>query len=510
MKDSINLFMWGYQSHYRYEIQRRAKKVLELIAPGLSVDALLVGVRVPGHTDGHPVCVEPEDEGWDPALFFGCAARADALFADHPEHDVFYGDEPSMREKPENIRKAAVREAVEEALSSFDAAHGTVSMCGVPGDIERYHVVPVLQFEAAAFARYPRLPAKLELHGVTAPVGFLESTIDCLLREATAGLARREPGRSRLSAPRDSYAILREAGDLFCDNVALATGDVMLQDVFDAMNLISSLAYEGSVADGDIVFAPAASAGIHVDVRLKNHVPLHRQKLARKLVEMTGSGRVCLCHDSDGIVGLGRCDVPATVPSFRVTFSGHYRWELHYHDRLLMQSAFGIPRLPTVRLSREVFTSNARRVFDGVEAEKLESLWSIVAAAMDQAQGTMIVFSAAASGEATRLGSEAIAIEPVRLTPELVRKLTGIDGALLADLDGMCHAIGVILDGLASPAVDASRGARYNSAVRYLSAARAPTMCLVVSEDGYVNILPELHAPIEIPPDPARHAPSLK
>lgn len=37
----------------------------------------------------------------------GCAARATAIFADHPDHAVFYGDEPSMRDKPENIRRDA-------------------------------------------------------------------------------------------------------------------------------------------------------------------------------------------------------------------------------------------------------------------------------------------------------------------------------------------------------------------------------------------------------------------
>ena len=39
---------------------------------------------------------------------------------------------------------------------------------------------------------------------------------------------------------------------------------------------------------------------------------------------------------------------------------------------------------------------------------------------------------------------------------------------------------------------DPSRGARYNSAIRYIATVNSPTMCLVVSEDGYVNMLPTL------------------
>lgn len=496
-KAIINLFMWGYQPHYRFEIQHRSRTVLELIAPGFTVHALLVGVRTPEHTNGHPVCVEPEDEDWDPTLFFGCAARADAIFEAHPSHAIFYGDEPSMRDKPENIRKESVREAVEEVLASYDSAHGTVSICGTPGRLEGYHVVPILQFDAVQFAQHPRLPAKLELDRFSAPIGFLESTIDCLLHEATTGLAAPEPGRFLGSARKDAYAILREAGARFCWNLSLATGDLMLQGVFEALNATSSLLYEGTMAAGEILFAPPTATGIQMHVRLKKKVPLSRHKLTRKLVEMTGSGLACVCHDSDGVAGLGRYEMPVGEPIFRVTFSGHYRWELCYREQLLMQSAFGIPKLPTVRLSKQLFESNARRVFEDIRDDKLELLWSIISAAMDQKHGTMIVFSEAASAEASRLASEAIVIEPVSLTPDLVRKLTGIDGALLADTHGVCHAIGVILDGLATPAGDPSRGARYNSAIRYLSAAQAPTMCLVVSEDGYVNIFPELRPQVK-------------
>src|SRR5438094_490378 len=108
MSKSIVLFMWPYQPHFRVEIQTRARTVLELIAPGLVVNALLVGVRTPDAKRGHVVCVEPENGDWDPALFFDCAARADAIYEEHPDHSIFYGDEPSMRDLPENIRKSSV------------------------------------------------------------------------------------------------------------------------------------------------------------------------------------------------------------------------------------------------------------------------------------------------------------------------------------------------------------------------------------------------------------------
>jgi hypothetical protein len=70
--------------------------------------------------------------------------------------------------------------------------------------------------------------------------------------------------------------------------------------------------------------------------------------------------------------------------------------------------------------------------------------------------------------------------------------LTAIDGAILLEPDGTAVAIGVILDGTAAEAGDPSRGARFNSALRYLSSTSHPTLIILVSEDGMINLLPDL------------------
>jgi DisA bacterial checkpoint controller nucleotide-binding len=102
------------------------------------------------------------------------------------------------------------------------------------------------------------------------------------------------------------------------------------------------------------------------------------------------------------------------------------------------------------------------------------------------------VVSGAADEEAKRLKKQCLRIEPIELTPDLVRRLSSIDGAILIDPKGICQAIGVILDGMATSEGDPSRGARYNSAIRYIASTQSPTICLVVSEDGHVNMLPQL------------------
>jgi hypothetical protein len=88
MGKSIKLFMWGYQPHFRIQAELRARNVLQVIAPIVQPRALLVGIRTPEKTSGYPVCVEPEDDDWDPTIFFGCASRADEIYKTHPDHEI--------------------------------------------------------------------------------------------------------------------------------------------------------------------------------------------------------------------------------------------------------------------------------------------------------------------------------------------------------------------------------------------------------------------------------------
>jgi DNA integrity scanning protein DisA with diadenylate cyclase activity len=75
------------------------------------------------------------------------------------------------------------------------------------------------------------------------------------------------------------------------------------------------------------------------------------------------------------------------------------------------------------------------------------------------------------------------------MAPSFIRQLTQIDGAMLLDTEGYCHAIGLILDGLASEHGDAARGARYNSAIRYVETSTHNCLAVVVSDDGLINLI---------------------
>jgi DNA integrity scanning protein DisA with diadenylate cyclase activity len=75
------------------------------------------------------------------------------------------------------------------------------------------------------------------------------------------------------------------------------------------------------------------------------------------------------------------------------------------------------------------------------------------------------------------------------LNPQIIKKVTAIDGAILIEPSTICHAIGVILDGLASDKGTLSRGARYNSAIRYVESSKNPCLVIVVSQDGMKDLV---------------------
>lgn len=496
MRNTITLFMWGYQPHFRFEVEHKARQVLQTVAPAVEPRALLIGIRSPEKDDGHPVCVEPEDGDWDPTLFFACHARANGIYQTHPDHGIFYGDEPSMRDKPENIRKKSALAAVKEVTSAYDAEQGTESYCGWPGKVSGYYVVPVLQIKRTQVEAYARLPSAIRFGDWESPRSFLEAIIECLLADSTAALGRSEPGRFLGGSLADVPAVLRRAADRLCSAITLTTKDVTFQEVFEPLNIISSILYEGGETVGEIVFAPAASEHVEAHVHFDKPVPLSRHRLARKVVEMSGQNFSCVCHGSEGISGLGSVCAIDGDDVFRVVFTGHYKWDLYYRRLLLMRTAFGVPKLPVLRLNQEEFYSTAHRVFTDFQVDDGRRLWTVIEKSMEQKRGTMLVFSESAAEEARRLRSQSIGIEPTEITSELVPHLSGIDGALLLTPKGVCHAIGVILDGIATDQGDPSRGARYNSAIRYLISSNSRTMCLVVSEDGDVDMLPRLRPQI--------------
>ncbi len=179
-------------------------------------------------------------------------------------------------------------------------------------------------------------------------------------------------------------------------------------------------------------------------LRLATPIPLGDPQWTRKVLEMA-SDDIALLSDSAHVLGLGTVSDdydPAAEDLFSVEFVDHYKWELRHADAVLMRTSSTVsPGSPARRSTapRELGAVLAR-VFPDTPVEVDKRLWRIVETAMEQPHGTMIVVSERAGDEAARLASQCTRIEPVVLGEEMIRRVTAIDGAVLLDADGRCHA----------------------------------------------------------------------
>jgi hypothetical protein len=499
----LQYFMWPYQHHFRKQMENRAEKALATLGSNISVQALLIGVRMPEILNDNPICIEPEDGEWDISAFQNVNERANEIFANHPDkHTVYIGDEKAMEELPESLYREACRQAVEEVLGRISRIKETHCFCGSAVRVKNFFVIPILQVSQSDINGFPQLSEPIKCQQYKSDTGLVQSLIKNLLSEACDNLEKREPGHQFFSFDLDNSGILRKAGRTLCDAIPLALNDFTSHEIFDHLNKISELRYEGSETRGQIIFVPLDFASVRTDIKFIEPIPLSSHKLIRKIVEISDDKLACIYTGFQGIVGFGHLLGHEDKYIFKAVFTGYFQWSLYANDILLMNCSFGIPYVPKTRLSEHAFYSNTRRILIGTTQPQLESLWKAVKSATNQSHGTMIVVSDEALSEAQRLKSQSIETEQIFLNSDLVIRISGIDGAILVDRNCNCHSIGVILDGIATDEGDSSRGARYNSALRYVnmklsSDPPVPTICIVISEDGDINMIPHLRPQIK-------------
>ena len=226
-------------------------------------------------------------------------------------------------------------------------------------------------------------------------------------------------------------------------------------DLFDRFNLISSLMYEGAKGIGHIVLVNPESELIDYMIRFREPVPFEEPRWARKALQMAAAD-VALIADSERIYGLGRLKAthaPRLQNAFMIDFLDHYHWELRCGMQVMLRSRYGQPKLPHELVGRVSFTTNYARLFPNSSEEDRSHLWGLFNVVIRQDHGSMIVVAEDAASESQRLAQQGTGVEPVRLSEELLRRVSAIDGTIILDPHGNCHAIGVILDGTCDLAI---------------------------------------------------------
>jgi len=492
--DFIDLFMWGFQRHFRIGVEIRVASSLSIVGASVEPVVFLVGLLAPGR-EGHPVCIEPEDGPLSPGDFSGHANRADELFELDPDRHFWISDARSHKLRQQRVRERAFGNAIAEVLED-KLGDGIRFFVANPTLVEQHWVYTAIGIPGDVIDNTPRLSATASPdRRVATTSSLIEGAIDELLRCCTRALRDPDPGTGLNALGIEDADVSRSAARALAGSAVVLSGSLYGASLYDSMNRLATTRYERRIGLGRLVVADPASKYVDRIFTLAKPIPIADTRTLRKMLEVS-SERVALLTDGDKVYGLGRirADYDAASESvFEVGVVGHGSWDLRHAGTTLMTVEHGAPRLPEPRLDGARFEDTMRRVFASSGGCDADAVWGLAKAAAEAEHGTMLVVSAMAAEEAERLGSQALAIEPAALTPEVVHQVTSIDGAVLVDPTGVCHAIGVILDGTATGEGDRSRGARYNSAVRYLGSTSAPTLIVLVSEDGMINLLPDLH-----------------
>lgn len=483
-------------SRFAVSANHEAKTLFDKLDPNLTPRVTLLAIPFSKEKSGD-ILVIPAREDISPAWF------------DEVYKLVSEISESDLNDLAEDVRsllwqdKVEIWRAVRSIIESESNKFGYAAFTIYPAFLHGYNVSLILQVSKSTLDSHYAL-TKYSNWGFSG-TSLIYETIAAFLYKTVKPLELLSSGVAGYILSEDGDEVLRRAGYWLMDALEKAseTEDEVYEDeeqhyttnIFKICNTISAQPYEGKEGVGRMLISRRDHPNISQAIKLEKPVEMESHRGIRKLLEVTAQGLYLLC-DSSGIYGIGR---PNELPYdehlqdlFVVEFIGHNKWKLSHAGRDLMVVKYGQPRLPQKPIDENEFKRNVRLEFPEIKPADLSSLWSLVSEAAQQKHGTMVVVSDHASDEAKRLNAQSTAIEPVVLIPEFILPLSSIDGALLLDAGATCHAIGVILDGVASERGDSSRGARYNSAIKYKDYVKGlghNCVIIVLSEDGMINVL---------------------
>lgn len=313
-----------------------------------------------------------------------------------------------------------------------------------------------------------------------------------------------------------------------------------INNLLEKIDGISNRTYEGESPFGCMLLLNTKmlkdSKFVKYSIKFQDQQPINLEdaRRIRKLLELTNNEReLYLIADNKAIYGVGEIDWGQLGENllFKVEFKGLSRYdlllvttekrddtdarvvteveskifkmttnsEILFHK--LTSISFKNPEIGSGFFTTELFERTMRTQFKDVSPpltdKGIDKLRLIIQKATEQQNGTMVVITDpdTAEKELIKLGKQSTLIQATEISPTFIKHLTSIDGAIYFDTTGACHAIGVILDGLAQANLgDASRGARFHSAHRYLEKLKSEEkgcVIAIISEDGMINLIPE-------------------
>ena len=499
IRESYTYSIWKYQHHFRAASKYFAERVFKALDQLFEPQLFLVGILADHSAERFAAGVEPERDFWiDAERFNGVLALAQSLVPTYPETGMSQSHLLAQQRHDKALFYRSIRDAIKKTIESESAASASLRyFVSPPTRLEHYLVCTVLGLQDNVISGYYELKRSVvpvhKHRDAEVAVSLIDAAANEFLERLRQELQKPDPGLGELGI--DPEDVIRAAGRSLCRNtvVRIDRGRIEgMHDLFNACSTISSLGYEKSVASGRMILCRKDHPSLMPQISLLKPEKLSRYRAARKLFQLA-SGYLSLHSDSEevfGLVSLRDYD-EFQEDLFEMHVHGHQHWELNHAGKTLMKVRYGVPSLPRLSFDEAKLRSDLARIFRSITRDDISRLVNLIRAAEESAHGALLIIDENSAAEANRLRKQGMSVDACLLTPDLLRHLITIDGAILLSPDGMCHGFGTILDGMATESGDPSRGARYNSALRYVESAW-PCLAVVVSEDGGIDFIPNL------------------
>jgi hypothetical protein len=490
-------YIWKWQPHFAISVSSAAKRLFAALDKRLTPDTFLIAVNTDDTSENPRIVIEPNDHSCKPTLFEDLLEQVKHFENVSPGIDyAWQGDDAHGRAWAESHMRRDYLGRVKTIIKRIviDQYDGNAPYVYVSSarEIGPYAIYSVLQLPKYYCDLAPHLN-RTEKNEFRVETSLIDSAASVFVDACWDALPQSQMDDAGFTELPDTDTMLRKAGYSFMHTVALpAENSYGLHMGFHTCNTISAMTYERADSKGQLIISRKHHPNITETVVLSSPRKVDDYRAVRKLLQLPNTDEALLC-DSAEIYGVGRLAEgydPNNEDLFCVEFIGHAKWQVLHGGVPLMRVEYGVPSLPSERIHCDQFSETFRRLFPDASAANVKQVKYIATAATRLTHGTIIVITPDAEAEAERFGTQATRLTPVKVDEKLMDRSSRIDGAMLMSPDGICYAIGVILDGAATNRGTAERGARFNSAIRYVYSRKSPCLALVVSDDGMIDSVP--------------------
>lgn len=240
MADTINLFMWGYQAHFRLSVRSTVEAALEELGCPTEADVFLIGSLQESHT-GHPLCIEPERGPLVPADLEHIPTRAD--LSEDPERNIIHSHPIAAERHQRAISNSAWRRAIKEAL---EAKLEKWFVVAAPTRVAAYDVFTAIGLARGLLEEVPTLQTRKvsDDDRIVLTTSLLEGALNKLQTETSRALFGPDPG-SGFGYLVEPGRVSTHAGEsLVMDAAYRADSSEPAHGLFDALNELATTRYE--------------------------------------------------------------------------------------------------------------------------------------------------------------------------------------------------------------------------------------------------------------------------